>query len=73
MAASARPPGPRRSCSGTLAGAALKEMCRLLPPHVAVHSLRTFLLADACARTHGTAYDRVGLLAAPRRSTTPGW
>ncbi|MFF9101291.1 hypothetical protein ACF1AU_12030 [Streptomyces rubrogriseus] len=47
-----------------LAGAALKEMCRLLPPHVAVHSLRTFLLADACARTHGIAYDRVGLLAA---------
>lgn len=47
-----------------LAGAALTEMCRLLPPHVAVHSLRTFLLADACARTHGTAYDRVGLLAA---------
>lgn len=47
-----------------LAGAALKEMCRLLPPRVAVHSLRTFLLADACARTHGTAYDRVGLLAA---------
>ncbi|MFC7886550.1 hypothetical protein ACFUVV_32365 [Streptomyces sp. NPDC057376] len=47
-----------------LAGAALKEMCRLLPPHVAVHSLRTFLLADACARAHGTAYDRVGLLAA---------
>ncbi|MFC7983152.1 hypothetical protein [Streptomyces sp. NPDC057336] len=47
-----------------LAGAALTEMCRLLPPHVAVHSLRTFLLADACARTRGTAYDRVGLLAA---------
>ncbi|MFD8271345.1 HD domain-containing protein [Streptomyces flaveolus] len=46
-----------------LAGAALTEMCRL-PPHVAVHSLRTFLLADACARTRGTAYDRVGLLAA---------
>ncbi|GAA2587788.1 MULTISPECIES: HD domain-containing protein [Streptomyces] len=47
-----------------LAGAALTEMRRLLPPHFAVHSLRTFLLADACARTHGTAYDRVGLLAA---------
>ncbi|MEU6101226.1 HD domain-containing protein [Streptomyces flaveolus] len=46
-----------------LAGAALTEMCRL-PPHVAVHSLRTFLLADACARTRGTAHDRVGLLAA---------
>lgn len=46
-----------------LAGAALTEMCRL-PPKVAVHSLRTFLLADACARTRGTAYDRVGLLAA---------
>lgn len=47
-----------------LAGAALKEMRRLLPPRVAVHSLRTFLLADACARSYGTAYDRVGLLAA---------
>ncbi|MFG2681070.1 HD domain-containing protein [Streptomyces sp. NPDC048392] len=47
-----------------LAGAALTEMRRLLPPHVAVHSLRTFLLADAFARVHGTAYDRVGLLAA---------
>ncbi|CAM5476795.1 hypothetical protein STENM36S_04238 [Streptomyces tendae] len=47
-----------------LASAALTEMRRLLPPHVAVHSLRTFLLADACARSHGTAYDRVGLLAA---------
>ncbi|PPS83109.1 hypothetical protein [Streptomyces sp. MH60] len=47
-----------------LVGAALTEMRRLLPPHVAVHSLRTFLLADACARSHGTAYDRVGLLAA---------
>ncbi|WP_031033555.1 hypothetical protein [Streptomyces sp. NRRL F-5650] len=47
-----------------LAGAALTEMRRLLPPRVAVHSLRTFLLADACARSHGTAYDRVGLLAA---------
>ncbi|MFE1586714.1 hypothetical protein ACFW6Q_13610 [Streptomyces sp. NPDC058737] len=47
-----------------LAGAALTEMRRLLPPRLAVHSLRTFLLADACARSHGTAYDRVGLLAA---------
>ncbi|MFJ6072071.1 hypothetical protein ACIQFU_14710 [Streptomyces sp. NPDC093065] len=47
-----------------LAGAALTEMRRLLPPSVAVHSLRTFLLADALARTDGTAYDRVGLLAA---------
>ncbi|MFC9468234.1 hypothetical protein [Streptomyces coelicoflavus] len=47
-----------------LAGAALSEMRRLLPPHVALHSLRTFLLADALARTNGTAYDRVGLLAA---------
>ncbi|AQS70772.1 hypothetical protein [Streptomyces pactum] len=47
-----------------LAGAALTEMRRLLPPRLAVHSLRTFLLADARARTHGTAYDRVGLLAA---------
>ncbi|KPC70621.1 hypothetical protein ADL35_37400 [Streptomyces sp. NRRL WC-3753] len=47
-----------------LAGAALTEMRRLLPPQVALHSLRTFLLADALARTNGTAYDRVGLLAA---------
>lgn len=47
-----------------LAGAALTEMYRLLPSRVALHSLRTFLLADACARTHGIAYDRVGLLAA---------
>ncbi|WP_243860043.1 HD domain-containing protein [Streptomyces sp. BK208] len=47
-----------------LVGAALKEMCRLLPPRVAVHSLRAFLLADACARSHGTGYDRVGLLVA---------
>ncbi|MEV6883488.1 hypothetical protein [Streptomyces sp. NPDC051135] len=47
-----------------LAGAALTEMRRLLPPRVAVHSLRAFLLADAGARSHGTAYDRVGLLAA---------
>ncbi|AKZ54403.1 hypothetical protein SAM23877_1354 [Streptomyces ambofaciens ATCC 23877] len=47
-----------------LAGAALTELGRLLPPHVAVHSLRVFLLADAWARTHGIAYDRVGVLAA---------
>lgn len=46
-----------------LASAALTRM-RRLPPPVAVHSLRTFLLADACARAGGTAYDRVGLLAA---------
>ncbi|MEV6086260.1 hypothetical protein [Streptomyces parvulus] len=46
-----------------LAGAALTRM-RRLPPGVAVHSLRTFLLADARARIEGTAYDRVGLLAA---------
>lgn len=46
-----------------LTGAALTRM-RRLPPPVAVHSLRTFLLADACARVGGTAYDRVGLLAA---------
>ncbi|MFV0137302.1 hypothetical protein ACLGIH_29615 [Streptomyces sp. HMX87] len=47
-----------------LAGAALTEMSRLLPRRVALHSLRTFLLADAWARARGTAYDRVGLLAA---------
>ncbi|MDQ0402474.1 hypothetical protein OIE75_05640 [Streptomyces sp. NBC_01723] len=46
-----------------LAGAALTRM-RRLPPRVALHSLRTFLLADARARVDGTAYDRVGLLAA---------
>ncbi|WP_345596699.1 hypothetical protein [Streptomyces marokkonensis] len=46
-----------------LAGAALTRL-RRLPPPVAVHSLRTFLLADSCARTRGIAYDRVGLLAA---------
>ncbi|MFB6773145.1 MULTISPECIES: hypothetical protein [unclassified Streptomyces] len=46
-----------------LAGAALTRM-RRLPPRVALHSLRTFLLADARARVDGTPYDRVGLLAA---------
>ncbi|MGC9440420.1 hypothetical protein [Streptomyces sp. WG5] len=56
-------PGLAELLGHPLAGAALAEMCRL-PPRVAVHSLRTFLLADACARTRGTAYDRVGLLAA---------
>jgi hypothetical protein len=47
-----------------LADAALRELRRLVPPRVALHSLRTFLLADACARAHGIAYDRAGLLAA---------
>ncbi|MFB7654353.1 MULTISPECIES: hypothetical protein [unclassified Streptomyces] len=46
-----------------LVGAALTRM-RRLPPRVALHSLRTFLLADARARVDGIAYDRVGLLAA---------
>ncbi|MEU3251053.1 HD domain-containing protein [Streptomyces sp. NPDC006997] len=43
---------------------ALLTMHRLLPPRVAVHSLRTFLLADACARARGTGCDRTGLLVA---------
>ncbi|WP_320775352.1 hypothetical protein [Streptomyces sp. CRN 30] len=47
-----------------LADAALAELDRLLPADVALHSLRTFLLADARARARGTAYDRAGLLAA---------
>jgi hypothetical protein len=46
-----------------LADAALAETARLLPTPVALHSLRTFLLADARARAGETAYDRVGLLA----------
>ncbi|MEU4657088.1 hypothetical protein AB0G32_24660 [Streptomyces sp. NPDC023723] len=47
-----------------VADAALREMSRLLPARVALHSLRVFLLADARARAAGTAYDRAGLLAA---------
>jgi hypothetical protein len=47
-----------------LGGAALTEMCRLLPTRMALHSLRVFLLADACAQTEGTRHDRAGLLAA---------
>ncbi|CAL9636369.1 hypothetical protein SUDANB145_06213 [Streptomyces sp. enrichment culture] len=47
-----------------LADAALREASRLLPAGVALHSLRTFLLADARARAAGTGYDRAGLLAA---------
>ncbi|MFB8777894.1 hypothetical protein [Streptomyces broussonetiae] len=43
---------------------ALSAMHRLLPPRTALHSLRTFLLADARARADGTEYDRAGLLAA---------
>ncbi|MER7395305.1 hypothetical protein ABT381_07295 [Streptomyces sp. NPDC000151] len=43
---------------------ALRELHRLLPPRLALHSLRTFLLADAYASARGTGYDRVGLLAA---------
>ncbi len=46
-----------------LVGAALTEL-RRLPPRIALHSLRVFLLADALARTRGTAHDRAGLLAA---------
>jgi len=47
-----------------LADAALSELPRLVPPSVAVHSLRAFLLADARARARGVDYDRPGLLAA---------
>ncbi|PAZ13578.1 hypothetical protein CLM62_24020 [Streptomyces sp. SA15] len=47
-----------------LVNAALMEMGRVLPPRIALHSLRTFLLADARARVRGIGYDRAGLLAA---------
>ncbi|AEW97970.1 MULTISPECIES: HD domain-containing protein [Streptomycetaceae] len=43
---------------------ALDALDRLVPPEIAVHSLRTFLLADAYARRHGVGYDAPGLLAA---------
>ncbi|HET9382596.1 MAG TPA: hypothetical protein VFP69_17445 [Streptomyces sp.] len=43
---------------------ALLEMRRILPPSLALHSLRAFLLADARARAAGTGYDRTGLFAA---------
>jgi hypothetical protein len=43
---------------------ALLELWRRLPATLAVHSLRTYLLADAYARTQGVGYDRPGLLAA---------
>ncbi|MEU0071958.1 hypothetical protein ABZ027_20765 [Streptomyces sp. NPDC006332] len=47
-----------------LVDAALSELPGLVPPSVAAHSLRAFLLADARARTRGIDYDRAGLLAA---------
>ncbi|MEV0641479.1 hypothetical protein AB0I77_42465 [Streptomyces sp. NPDC050619] len=47
-----------------LVDAALEELGRRLPPRTALHSLRTFLLADARARAQGVGYDRAGLLAA---------
>ncbi|WP_280885908.1 hypothetical protein [Streptomyces sp. LBL] len=47
-----------------LVDAALRELHCLLPPSVAVHSLRVFLLADARARARGIGYDQAGLLAA---------
>ncbi|QOV41164.1 hypothetical protein IM697_16650 [Streptomyces ferrugineus] len=47
-----------------LVAAALRELPRLVPPRTAVHSLRTFLLADAFARGHGIDYDRPGLFVA---------
>ncbi|MFE6281472.1 hypothetical protein [Streptomyces sp. NPDC057877] len=43
---------------------ALLAMHRLLPPRVAVHSLRTFLLADAAGRARGSECDPAGLFAA---------
>ncbi|MGC9542237.1 hypothetical protein [Streptomyces sp. UG1] len=47
-----------------LVAAALRELPRLVPPRTAVHSLRTFLLADAYARRHGIDSDRPGLFVA---------
>ncbi|WP_432196070.1 hypothetical protein [Streptomyces sp. bgisy027] len=47
-----------------LVAAALRELDRLVPPRTALHSLRTFLLADAYARTRGIHYDRAGLFVA---------
>lgn len=43
---------------------ALLEMRRMLPPSLALHSLRTFLLADARAKASGAGYDRTGLFVA---------
>jgi hypothetical protein len=43
---------------------ALLEMHRILPQRLALHSLRTFLLADARARACTTGYDRTGLFVA---------
>ncbi|MER6346440.1 hypothetical protein ACWC10_30855 [Streptomyces sp. NPDC001595] len=57
-------PGLAKLCGDPLADAALRELRRLLPPRAALHSLRTFLLADACARARGIRYDEAGLLAA---------
>lgn len=47
-----------------LVAAALRELHILVPPRTALHSLRTFLLADAYARTRGIHYDRAGLFVA---------
>ncbi|RSN01449.1 hypothetical protein DMH25_26360 [Streptomyces sp. WAC 01325] len=47
-----------------LVAAALRELHILVPPRTALHSLRTFLLADAYARTLGIHYDRAGLFVA---------
>ncbi|WP_261989401.1 hypothetical protein [Streptomyces sp. uw30] len=47
-----------------LVAAALRELHRLVPPRTALHSLRTFLLADAFAQARGIHYDRAGLFVA---------
>lgn len=57
-------PGLAQVWGDPLADAALRELRRLVPPRGALHSLRTFLLADAWARARGVGYDRAGLLAA---------
>ncbi|MFD7459472.1 MULTISPECIES: hypothetical protein [unclassified Streptomyces] len=57
-------PGLAELWGDPLADATLRELPRLVPPRGALHSLRTFLLADAWARARGTGYDRAGLLAA---------
>ncbi len=57
-------PGLSSLLGDPLVDDALRELRRLVPSSLAVHSLRTFLLADAYARRGGIGYDRPGLLAA---------